>query len=455
MASVLKRNKSFHIMVSLGYDLQGKQIRKTMNWRPPDNMSPSKVKKELEKKKVEFEQAVLYGRILDGNINFKDFSERWLRDYGETQLAPKTYDRYTRMLDDRIIPSIGHIKLKNIKPHHLMELYKKLAEPGEKRIRNCKLSDTVIDVFNESGFTKVKLAKKAKCAQTTIYQALKQQKISSANAEKILKCLKLKEEDNVIAEEGDMKLANKTVRHYHRLISVILKTAVYWQVIHSSPAERVKPPKAENKEAKYLDEKQTAELIKKLENESIDKRAMILTFIYSGMRRGELLALKWDDFDFENKVVTINKSLQYLAGRGIYIKEPKTRASVRTIMLSDEVFEVLGEYKAWQEKQKEEIGDLWMESDFVFCNCYGGHIHPDTVTAWFTDFTKKQNLDNITIHSLRHTNLTLLLAAGVPLRTVASRGGHAQSSTTSNIYAHALQSVDELAAGKLGEMLRV
>ena len=127
MASVLKRGNSFHIMVSLGYDLNGKQIRKTKNWRPPDSMSPSATKKELEKIKVEFEQAVLYGRVLDENITFKNFSDRWLRDYGETQLAPKTYDRYSRMLDDRINPNIGHIKLKNIKPHNLMELYKRLA----------------------------------------------------------------------------------------------------------------------------------------------------------------------------------------------------------------------------------------------------------------------------------------------------------------------------------------
>ena len=453
MASVLKRGCSYHIMVSCGYDLNGKQIRKTKNWRPPDKMSPSQVRKELERIKVEFEQAVLNGRILDENINFKDFSDRWLRDYGETQLAPKTYDRYKRMLDDRINPNIGHIKLKNIKPHNLMELYKKLAEPGERRVKNCKLCEDAIKAINENGITRTKLARKSKCSERTVYTALSGDRISYDNAEKILKCLKIR--NGIVSDEGDMKLANKTVRHYHRLISVILKTAVYWQVIHSSPAERVKPPKAETKEARYLNEKQTAELIRKLGDESIDKRAMILTFIYSGMRRGELLALKWNDFNFEDTTVTINKSLQYLPGKGTFVKEPKTRASIRTIMLSDEVFEVLGEYRVWQEKQKIEIGDLWMDKGFVFCNWCGDHMHPDTVTSWFTEFVKRNNLPSVTIHSLRHTNLTLLIAAGVPLRTVASRGGHAQTSTTSNIYAHALQSVDEIAAGKLGEMLRV
>ena len=312
----------------------------------------------------------------------------------------------------------------------------------------------MVKLFEESGLTKALLAKKSRCAQTTIYAALRGDRISGNSAERILKALKIKMKDNVITEGDDAKLASKTVRHYHQLISVILKTAVYWQVIHSSPAERVKPPKAQNKEARYLDEKQTAELIKKLGDEGIDKRSMILTFIYSGMRRGELLALKWDDFDFENKTVTINKTLQYLAGKGIYIKEPKTRASVRTIRLSDEVFEVLGEYREWQENQKIEIGEQWSEEGFVFCKLNGKNIHPDTVTAWFTDFVKRNNLPRVTIHSLRHTNLTLLIAAGVPLRTVANRGGHAQTSTTSNIYSHALQSVDELAAGKLGDLLR-
>ncbi len=454
MASVLNRNGSYFIMVSLGYDLNGKQIRKTKNWKPPAGMSPSAVKKELEKVKVEFEQAVLSGKILEGNINFRDFSERWLRDYGEMQLAPKTLDRYRRMLEDRIYPNIGSIRLDKLQPHNLMELYKQISKPGERRVLNCTLNENALAAFAESGIKKVDLAKKTGCAETTIYQALKGGKISYANAVKILKCLKIQPKDGTEILEIDTSLSSKTVSHYHRLISVILKTAVYWQVIHSSPAERVKPPKSENKEAKYLDEKQTAHLIECLKNEPLDKKTMVVMFIYSGMRRGELLGLKWDDIDFTNKMVSINKTLQYLPGRGIFTKAPKTRASVRTIRLSDEAFKALGDYRMSQAEQKEAVGDRWQETGFVFTGWNGVPMHPDTTSAWFADFVKRHGLPQISIHSLRHTNITLMLAAGVPLRTVARRGGHAQTSTTSNIYAHAIQSMDELAAGALADILK-
>lgn len=453
MASILKRNNSYHIMVSCGYDLNGKQIRKTKNWLPPKGMSEAQIKKALNQIVVDFEREVLSGRILDGNINFKDFAERWLKDYGETQLAPKTYDRYKRMLDDRVYPSIGHIKLDSLQPHHLMDFYKKISSPGERKGVNCKLNEKAFEVFKDSKLTKNELAKRSKCCKDTVYQALKGGMISVASAEKILKCLKLKFKDGVILPEENTSLSGKTIRHYHRLISVILKTAVHWQVIFSNPAERVKPPKAENKEAKYLDEKQTAYLIECLKKEPIDKRTMIITFVYSGMRRGELCGLKWEDIDFENQMISINKALQYVPKKGIFLKKPKTKASIRTIKLSPEVFTLLEEYKVWQEKQEKEAGDRWQDTGFIFTGWNGAPLHPDTITAWFADFVDKYDLSKISIHSLRHTNITLMIAAGVPLRTVARRGGHAQASTTSNIYAHAIQSVDELAAGAIANIL--
>lgn len=108
----------------------------------------------------------------------------------------------------------------------------------------------------------------------------------------------------------------------------------------------------------------------------------------------------------------------------------------------------------WQKERRLEAGDRWQDTGFVFTTWNGIPMHPDTISAWFTDFVRRNNLPEATIHSLRHTNITLMIAAGVPLRTVARRGGHAQTSTTSNIYAHAIQSVDELAADAIADILK-
>ncbi|NLO48934.1 MAG: tyrosine-type recombinase/integrase [Clostridiales bacterium] len=111
-------------------------------------------------------------------------------------------------------------------------------------------------------------------------------------------------------------LTNKTIKHRHRLISSILNQAVFWQVITDNPATRVRPPRVERTEAKFLDEKQAAKLLEYLDNESWQNSTMIKVFIYSGLRRGEMCGLEWSDIDFENHLITIRRSSQYVPGKG-------------------------------------------------------------------------------------------------------------------------------------------
>jgi integrase len=224
-------------------------------------------------------------------------------------------------------------------------------------------------------------------------------------------------------------------------------------VIPSNPASRVKPPKVARTESKFLDEKETAKLLALLEGETIQYSTMIKMFIYSGLRRGEMCGLEWDDIDFENQIITVRRSSQYVLGKGIYTKETKTENSDRTIKLPSQAFEVLKEYKVWQTQERLKMGDRWGNSDRIFTQWDGKPIHPDTITGWFHDFIAKTDLLQITIHSLRHTNITLLLAAGVPLRTVSYRAGHVQTSTTQNIYAHAIRTADEMASEALDDIL--
>lgn len=98
--------------------------------------------------------------------------------------------------------------------------------------------------------------------------------------------------------------------------------------------------------------------------------------------------------------------------QGIITKETKTTTSDRTIRLPAMVFDMLKEYWEWQDEEKERIGDAWYESDRLFTTFEGHPIHPDSITGWFTDFVKRHGLPKVTVHSLRHTNITLLIMAG-------------------------------------------
>ena len=108
---------------------------------------------------------------------------------------------------------------------------------------------------------------------------------------------------------------------------------------------------------------------------------------------------------------------------------------------------LLREYKAWQDKRKAELGDQWQEHDRLYTQWNGVPIHPQTISDWFRKFLNRhKELPRVRLHSLRHSNATLLISEGVDIRTVSNRLGHAQTSTTLNIYSHALQSRDAAAA---------
>lgn len=248
-------------------------------------------------------------------------------------------------------------------------------------------------------------------------------------------------------------MSDSTIAKIHRIISSILTTAVQWQVIPSNPCQRVKPPHVEYKEAPVLDEVQTAELIKCLQNEPIKYRTAVMMILYTGFRRGELCGLNWSDVDFNTGIAHVTKNVQYVTGKGIYEDTTKTKQSNRAVKLPDDMIEMLKEHKREQLRIKLLMGDLWQNSDKIFTNEKGGVISPDTLSSWFRGFIRRNNLPSIHIHTLRHISATLLIAGGVDIATVSKRLGHANKSTTLNIYTHAIKSADEAAADKLQNIL--
>lgn len=451
MATIEKRGETYRITVSAGYDLNGKQMRIKKTWKPEPGMTKRQIEKELDRQAVLFEELVKSGHYVDSSVKFADFARKWLDEYAKDQLRPTTYRNYTDRLT-RINAAIGHLRLDRIQPHHLISFYKNLAEEG---IRNDIKYHSVKDLkplLEAQKLTQTKLAELAELSIGTVKQAVHGHNVAQASAQAIAKALKKPFKELFEADRADRTLASSTVQYYHRVISSIMATAVQWQIILFNPCDRVKPPKLERHEAKYLDDEQAAELLEALEAEPILYKTLFSVIVLTGMRRGEACGLNWQDIDLEQGIIDINKSSLYTPEKGRFDDDTKNETSRRVIKIPELAVDLLRRYRAYQAEEKIKLGDKWQGGNKIFTSANGKPIHPDTVSGRFKTFISKTDLPQITVHSLRHTNATLMIANGTDIKTVSKRLGHANVTTTGNIYTHAIKSADELAADKLTDI---
>lgn len=183
-----------------------------------------------------------------------------------------------------------------------------------------------------------------------------------------------------------------------------------------------------------------------------ERRAILLLF--TGVRRGELCGLSWSDIDYEKQLINIVRASQYKPHRGVIEVPTKTISSVRSIKVSGFVMDLLSQYRCWWDGQQQAYGGDWKGIEKrLFIQDDGKPLNPDTINFWLTKFLKKNHFEHITPHSLRHTFATLQIAAGVDIRTLQARTGHAQASTLVNVYSHAIKSDQEAASDTLESVL--
>jgi len=163
--------------------------------------------------------------------------------------------------------------------------------------------------------------------------------------------------------------------------------------------------------------------------------------------------LEWEDCSFDKYTITVKRSSQFCTGHGVFTKTPKNETSARTIKLSKGVFVYLSEYKRWYLGQRLMNGSKWVNSNRLFIQSDGSPITPTTINKWLDIVISKSDLPKITPHGLRHTNISLLIANGVDIRTVAHKAGHSRTSTTVDIYSHVIQSAEEMASQVLDDVL--
>lgn len=248
------------------------------------------------------------------------------------------------------------------------------------------------------------------------------------------------------------KLSPNTILKYHRLISTVLEQAVKEGLVPFNVAARATLPKAEHKDVNYFQPEQVAAIREALEKEPMKWKTLVHLLLITGARRGEVLGLKWDKVDFEGNRIFICNNILYRADVGIYESSPKTERSRRYVALPTETMQLLRRYRAWQAEERLRLGEYYQNQGFVFAQDNGNPMHPDSVTNWLKKFSRRHDLPHINPHAFRHTMASMLYFNGVDSVSISKRLGHAQVSTTANIYAHVLEGADQRNADILSEI---
>lgn len=370
--SIKKRGSTYSFVVDIGKDpVTGKRRQK--------RFSGYKTKKEAQTALAtvihELEQGSF---VLPAHDTLKDYLNYWISQR-EENLSPTTVYGYKIIINNHLVPSMGAVQLKDLKPLMLNEYYSE----------------------------------------------------------------KLK------------TLSGRTVLHHHRMLRKALQDAVGWQLIKSNPCDAVEPPKATKYKAEVLDIDEIRKLINALKGHKLEVPVSLMLFL--GLRRGELLALKWSDIDFEKSTITIQRNLVRAgeAGVELILKEPKTEDSIRSIPLSDGIVDMLEKHKINQKSQKLKFGKYYKDKDleFVFTEEDGSLINPASFSHRFGDFLKENGLKEIRLHDLRHTNATIMLMSNIPAKVASQRLGHSNISTTLDIYSHVLKDMEKDVSEKISDII--
>ncbi|NLW90045.1 MAG: site-specific integrase [Syntrophomonadaceae bacterium] len=265
--------------------------------------------------------------------------------------------------------------------------------------------------------------------------------MSKIKQKHLLKFYNNLQEDGIRKDKKSGPLGPATIQKCHHIISSMFSTANDWGEIDDNPCEKVKPPKVPKRRKVSLDKAKAKEMLQALAKESLKYRVLTVLSASTGMRRGELLGIGNSTLDLDNCLINIDRASTHVSGEGIFIDDPKTEASIRTIPFPQSIVPLLKEMIAARDKQRNKCGELWqkkimvygkwVDNDLLFTQWNGKPMHPNSVDTWFTKFKEENKLpDNLTFHGLRHTNVYLLLKHGTDLGTVADLEGHARKTTT-------------------------
>ena len=252
-----------------------------------------------------------------------------------------------------------------------------------------------------------------------------------------------------------------------RVLKMALQQGVRWQMLPRNVADAVKAPKVERKELQVWDKRQAATFLKATEDHPL--HAAFYLALMTGMRRGELAGLKWEDVDLPRARLTVKNNLVEIIGEGIpgkmrlgkattssvtvQLSTPKSKASRRTVVLSKGTVVKLHEQKVNQETWRRHAAEAWEEHGFVFTTPTGGLIRPDALAKVFEKIAERAGVPRIRFHDMRHTAASLMISQGIPPKTVSERLGHSDVAFTLRTYTHLYDEQREEAAFDISDLI--
>lgn len=425
MASIKERKGSFQITVSCGRDIYGKKLIETTTFTPDPTLTPKKKQRAVEEFARQFEADVKNGIALDGRkTTLQQFTKRWLTEYAPQRLQARTLHDYKIILDEKILPVLGHLKLSELRPATLNAAFVAMTKDGARKDGK------------KGGYSRSTIKKAQDVLSSVLHTAADWEIIDKNPMDKV----------RTVGEYASEKIEFFTTEQAATFLDYIEK-----------------PYKVKTKGHRRIDDTGKEYIVGDYEREKEIPEQLRVLFnlaIYGGLRKGELLALEWSDIDFENDTVSISKAVSVVGNEQI-TKEPKTKNSHRTVSIPHFLTQRLRTLRKDRLKYRLSLGDYWQGAEWVFIQENGKQMSYSTPYSAFKDTIKRYNvgkapdkqLPSIPFHGLRHTSATLLIASKQDLRTVSSRLGHAQASTTMNIYAHALKETDRKAVNALENML--
>ena len=463
MATIRKRQlknggKAYTVQVKFKDKGSGKTILETTTWRPDAKMTAKQEERAVQTFADEFEKqirATVSGATATTdtpNITFREFAEQWLERVKRD--CSLTYYVKGRDCIDLANEYIGNYKLREITPAVIQNFYDKL-DAMKKKTSKVFPKPEFRSVLEKHGYNYMKLRYEINIQSCTLANAFAGKAVSKTWSGDLSERIGVPFDELFDEKITEEPYAYEMIHKFKRIIRAILSLAKKNRLVtdNYASADYINFPKRPPHKIECMNDDDAKHFYKFiLDYPDIRYKSAMLLFLLTGFRRGEVAGLEWKDIDFGKGEITVSRSVTTVNGFGMIEKEPKTETSKRTLAVPDVLIETLKEYREWQMNRRAELGDYMQENDYLFTQENGKRLYPSTFTGWLNKMLREANIDHYSLHSLRHTNITLQIAAGVPIVTVAARAGHARASTTSDIYAYALRSTDKLAADKLGSI---
>ena len=441
--------KNGHINVAIQIcikDSNGKPIFKNTTYKNPDNLTGKRLEKAAHAFGEEWERQMRNGNIENlFNASFGQIADIWLK----TKEAKMSTSYLVRAIEgvERLKNHFGNKKFVDIRAYDVQQFFVYLNNyeyvQNKARVKPSKL-DLLNEIILQYGVRKAE--RDGEISRPTLYYARKGENITIDSAKTI--CYKFNIAFNDFFEkiETRSKYSYETIMHYKRILSSIFTYAIKIELVSKNYASSYYVKDiiggAEAKDIPILTEAEYIKFLDSLENIDIFQTIPLYLLATLGLRSCEVCGLKWEDIDFDNKIVSIKRDRVYTGKQfGIVISSTKTNGSTRDLYMCNMLEQKLKEFKTIYDKLKHDDKEF-DRSGFIFCNVNGKPAFPHTLNNILKKYLVKADCQPISCHKIRHSWITRLISNGTPVNVVSKMAGHADSDITLKIYTHYCKDID-------------